>query len=176
MRDHNGHISEKVPIPVFPDKLQGFFLDHIWSIGHCMRPVVPIQVIFLRVFPEVSRVVAMCIALTVVSEEIIKALFHRIPFRSRKSQSPLPECTGHITCIFKKFGHGLYRCGQGCLTFGFNFPVSPDGGMPRMQSGHQHRAGRSTYRTARIMSGKPDPFTGRLIQVRSGKLLLSVTG
>ena len=78
MRHHDRHKEKKGLFLVGFDESQGFLLDQIRRIGDFVCPVVSGKIDFLLIFPKVSRIVAVRIALTVVPVKLLKSLIARI--------------------------------------------------------------------------------------------------
>ena len=195
MRNQSRIIKEEGFVLVLPDELEGLVVDAVGSVFLALEHVVApgvvrigslgeggvarnrwfvIQRNALFITPQVIRVVTMSMALAIVTEESIKALFQRIAFRTGTTQPPFPESPRSIALAFEHFGHRELALRDRPLAFGFHFSVVAYESMPRMLARHKDATRGSAHRIARVVAGEPHALESQLIEAGRLDLFLSV--
>lgn len=114
----------------------------------------------------------MCMALAVVAEEPIEALFEWFTTRPWAAQSPFPEGSSYVPLLAEKFGESNFLIRNRFLSLRLHLSVVSDPGMARMLARHQYTAGRCTNCIARVVLSQSHTLCGQLIQVRRANPLL----
>ena len=125
------------------------------------------------ILPQVVRVVTVSMSLAVIAEEMIEALIQWIPITPGTTETPFPECSGHITLLFQHSGQREFIFGDGQLAFRLGFAVIANPGLTGVFSGHQNAAGRSTDGIAGVVAGQPHSSSSQSIEVWGANFLLS---
>src|SRR2546429_3010080 len=95
-----------------------------------------------------------------VAEPFIEALLVWRASRVLQAESPFANCTGAVTGLFQKLGHGLIFPSQR------NRGVSANDSVARVAAGQEHTTRRGTDRAAGVTLGEAHAFRREPVKVR----------
>src|SRR5688572_5460420 len=139
-----------------------------------------IESIQFAIFPKVGRIKIVRLFLIIVSIEIIEALPVGIAGIIVHTQSPLANSAGGIACLLHHPGkressfRQWHLAAFGIIFKSSQFIITTDIRMTAVLTGHQHAAGRCTYRRTGIMLCKANSFFGKLVKAGSFYFLLTI--
>ena len=121
----------------------------------------------LVIIIKVGWEVGMGVALAVVAEKAINALFVGTSAGIKESHTPFPKSRGGVSGSLRDFADGDGFGRDGPLSFRSHFAVATDGAFPGVKSGEEDGATRGTNARAAVGLHVAGAFLGELVNARS---------
>ncbi len=141
VRQGDGVEHEEGVFAVFFEPADHVALDDFLSVGFAdVTAVVARKSDGLLVAVEIGGEVGVGMALAVVAEEVVHALFLGSAFGVEETHAPLAKGGGVVAGGFGDFANGDDFIADGILSLGIPFEIAADGAVARVEAGVEDRA------------------------------------